>query len=135
MKWEAVSKLETGEIQVKAVGLGDSTQGSTVSVGLRFVFFFACLFCFSFCLWVIFLGVLWVSVTLYLSSVWWDFSHLLFQIFYSILFLLYLVLPLNGHYTFCSCPTVLDKLSNLEILFPAFDQYNNKHNKASLYFC
>lgn len=44
MKWEAVSKLETGEIQVKAVGLGDSTQGSTVSVGLRFVFFFACLF-------------------------------------------------------------------------------------------
>ena len=44
MKWEAVSKLETGEIQVKAVGLGDSMQGSTVSVGLRFVFFFACLF-------------------------------------------------------------------------------------------
>ena len=47
MKWEAVSKLETGEIQVKAVGLGDSTQGSTVSFGLRFVFFF-CLFVFKF---------------------------------------------------------------------------------------
>ena len=46
MRWEAVSKLETDEIQVKAVGLGDRMQGSTVSVGLSFFFFFAfaCLF-------------------------------------------------------------------------------------------
>ena len=45
MKWEAVSKLEIGEIQVKAVGLGDSMQGSTVSIGLScFFLFFACLF-------------------------------------------------------------------------------------------
>ena len=82
-------------------------------------FFFAFLFCFSFCLWVIFLGVWWVSVTLCQSLIRWDFSHLLFQIFYSFLFLLYLAFPLHGHYTFCSCPTVLDCLSNLEILFPA----------------
>ena len=34
MKWEAVSKLETGEIQVKAADLGDRMQGTTVSVGL-----------------------------------------------------------------------------------------------------
>ena len=44
MRWEAVSKLETDEIQVKTVGLGDRMQGSTVSVGLSFFFFFACLF-------------------------------------------------------------------------------------------
>ena len=48
MKWEAVSKLEIGEIQVKAVGLGDSMQGSTVSIGLSFFFwfFFFLLVCF-----------------------------------------------------------------------------------------
>ena len=80
---------------------------------------FACLFCFSFCLWVIFLGVFWVSVTLSLSLIWWYSSHLLFQILYSFLFLLYLVFPLHGHCMFCGCPTVLDKLSNLGILFPA----------------
>ena len=81
--------------------------------------YFSCLFCFSFCFWVIFLGVRWVSVTLYQSLILWHNSHLLFQIFYSFLFLLYLVFPLHGHYTFCSCPTVSDCLYNLEILFPA----------------
>ena len=40
MKWEAVSKLETGEIQVKAVDLGDRMQGSTVSVGLSLLICF-----------------------------------------------------------------------------------------------